>query len=442
MIRAGDLKDRLEKEEYEDLIWGLSKGDCVLFLGPGLDVTLTDGTRTNLARRLANRLAESIEGGVSANAALGDVAQRYMKTHAAPGRLQRQVEQFYQEHQVAADDPVFTSLARLPFRLVVTTRHDATLVKHMEAQGKSPVVRAFDIDRVDHGTFEGSVESPLVYHLFGEAGGTGPVILTEGDIHRMLAQAGSELSPLPKGLQSELKDKMLLLGGFGVGRWHTRLLLSDLGVHKGKYQSFALDEFDAFTRATVEEAARFFLGAFRVETVVARAEEIVRKLADLWDMEGGDVVDPEPARERIVLENAPKVFLSYRHEDDEAAKSVYRAMERAGLKPFRDKEGLEGGDDWDAVLKTEVKHADYFVLLYSSGLAEARKSFVRAEVDLALEVQRQLKEGEKFIIPFLLDEGLELPPKLEGIQGVPATTPDEISTQVVKIARDFQRWHC
>lgn len=105
------------------------------------------------------------------------------------------------------------------------------------------------------------------------------------------------------------------------------------------------------------------------------------------------------------LQQAPKIFASYSHEDrllvDKIERIVNVTME--GVQYFRDVTSLRSGDNWRERVFQMIDEADYFQLFWSS--AAAKSEYVKEELQHALSLNR-----DKFICPIYWQEPMPVPP--------------------------------
>ena len=441
------MKDSLKEREWDQLVYSLGRGTCVLLLGPGVDVALPDGSRKNLNAELARSLSADLDEEAPDTALLSHVAQRYFH---AEGRaaLEGAVERFFRSHEPSTTaEHTFARIAELPFRLILTTRIDHTLDAYLRAAGKEPVVESYDIrGQSGDSLAKGTVQEPLIYQLFGDLPKPASLILTEDDIVRFFEAVVSGSPEIPPSVRSECgkPGTVFFLVGFGIQRWHTRVLLNVLGAKGSKSRSFAVGEFAAFGRATDKEAATFFREEFRIDALASKGDDLLPALVERWnkadrpipdegdDPSGGDASGP--VRHAVT----PRVFISYVREDSDRAEAICQAMRGRGLDPFWDREGIRGGDHWESVLENEVADADYFVLLQSSELAGQTFSYVHTEVSMALKKQSRAGPGVRFIYPLLIDD-VEPLSTLKEIHSIAASEPSQVTEIADDIARDFQR---
>jgi hypothetical protein len=97
------------------------------------------------------------------------------------------------------------------------------------------------------------------------------------------------------------------------------------------------------------------------------------------------------------------VFISYAREDLGKAKKLYDDLKFAGLDPWLDDESLKPGQKWKFAIEETIKDSRFFVVLFSSAVLNKKNTYVRKEVQHAVDLMRILPQSYIFIIPVRLD---------------------------------------
>lgn len=98
-----------------------------------------------------------------------------------------------------------------------------------------------------------------------------------------------------------------------------------------------------------------------------------------------------------------KIFISYVREDWLTARRLYKEMQRRGHEPWIDKFDLMPGEKWKEAVGGAIRDSDLCVCLISM-CSVNKKGFVQRELKVALEVMKEMPDGEIFIIPVRLDD--------------------------------------
>jgi hypothetical protein len=416
-----------------------------------------EGQKANLAidlsRELAEILLEEKDVTVPETHNLSLVAQMF-QNHLSRDDLEMEVDRFYRKHETAlvdSQDPTFEGLAALPFSLFVTSRHDATLGHFLGRAGKRAKSNGYQFrgDRKDILGYLGTVEEPLVYRLYGCFDAPDSLVITENDQLEFLRAVVSENPKLPADLTNMFRDKNFLFLGFGLGNYHLRVLLHVLNLNKST-KSFALENTpltearEDFTEV-FNESVLFYgeLGYNALKLLDIRLDEFIQELRRRWEERHPagtfEVKAQRAAADSGASSEAPSIFISYVKEDEERAKALFERLNKEGLSPWIDTDGLRFGARWNDTLEDAItKTVDYFVVLQSRALSDRVESYVHKEVKLALERQ-DLRAG-KFIFPVQIDEDTE---RLEALERAKIQTGTlyDWDVDVPLLAREIRREH-
>jgi hypothetical protein len=99
----------------------------------------------------------------------------------------------------------------------------------------------------------------------------------------------------------------------------------------------------------------------------------------------------------------PLVFLCHANEDKPSVELISHRLWQDGFLTWFDKKDLLPGDDWKVVIDETIERADR-VIVFLSKTSVGKTGYVQREIKYALE-QRELRpQGQRYIIPALLEE--------------------------------------
>jgi hypothetical protein len=327
----------------------------------------------------------------------------------------------------------------VPFYFVITSCHDSLLHRALEKEGKAPFVERFNYlgDKEDNVTM-GTVERPLIYHLYGAIQEPESLVLTENDLLDFLVAVVSKNPPLPNNVRSELqkKGKSFLFLGFGIKHWYLRILLHVLKFNHSDSRSFALEAFQAQNLMDLEQTILFYKTGYKIEVFDSEVETFVKELRDRYEASAGTPPGQPPPAGADLRE--ARLFISYADEDRAVAQGLCAHLREAGLQPWMDKSGLEPGAVWDQTIREKLEESDYFLVLQSRALTRKNFSYVNKEINLALERQRFARKGFLYIIPLRIDDG-PLIEELKDFQALSLQEEDAVKSLASTIRRDYQR---
>jgi uncharacterized protein (TIGR02145 family) len=105
----------------------------------------------------------------------------------------------------------------------------------------------------------------------------------------------------------------------------------------------------------------------------------------------------------MLANRGDRVFLCHASEDGDEVERIYRSLKSAGLNPWIDRRDLPPARDWDAEIKKTLAAARLILVLLSKHLI-SKNGYVQREIEIALDIWRQMSPDSTFIIPIRLDE--------------------------------------
>ena len=443
------------------LLHSIERGNCVLVLGPDMNVPIRGSGQINLSQELRAELAGILEdedrADVGTDTSLSLVAQIF-ENEMSRDDLEMDTERFYTRFTENLDDGAASTLdhiARLPFRTFITLHHDLIFESYLQKVGKAPRSMRYDINGYPRDNLGdvGSVDQPLVYHMFGSIDEPKSLILTDNDIIRFIEAVVSGDPKLPDDLTNELSDKNFVFFGFGIGNYYLRILLRSIGLSKS-VRSFAFEQISSDDEKTksdrlIEESVFFYKssGYKSLKIMQSELQNFAEELDKRWTERFPDGISlstpSAPSQNRAVQPDAPSVFISFVSEDRDRARRIAELFRSEGLDPWFDEDGLRVGVQWEDritdAIRTEI---DFFVLLQSDALDRQLETYVHKEVKLALE--RQEMRAGRFIFPVIIDQGAQRMEVLDRarIQSMDLCDPNrDLPLLAKEIRREFARQH-
>jgi hypothetical protein len=393
----------MKERHWTSLVTSLRHGQCVLLVGqeiPGTPLMRTEGT--TYAEALMFQLSEELrdDGRDATGATLTAVAQQYEDAQGfGPNALRALAQKFYHS-QAYSPSAVHRALAALPFSLIITTCHDELLLRALKESGKSPLHQRYNMrgDKRDNPEFmlSGSHNAPVVYHLFGDADEPASLILSENDLLDFLIALVSERPPLPNSLRYALKrnGQSFLFVGFGIKQWYLRVLIKvlvrALELHRTA-SAIATEPLSGLSALDRQQTLLFYQRGTRIEIEDADVATFLDELGKRLEVEGNLVTHSTPIGSR------PRVFISYAREDGDIAARVFDGLQQSQFEPWLDAESLQGGEQWDQRIRSELETTDYALILYTPALCKKTDSYVNREIALARDRARSVRGS--FLLP-------------------------------------------
>ena len=434
---------------WDRLLYGIEKGDCILFLGPELPVETPHGPRQVSVQSLASRLLQALDdkGLASLDPRPSDLAwigQRFVAQEDEVS-LEMQLGQWHREW-LDRSSTLHEELAALPFRLIVTSGLDPLIETALRRAGKAPAVERYHYrGRNKELLPEPTIVAPVLFHLYGRVNEPASVVLTEMQLLDFLARLIARDPPLPNDLNAALTHgRLFLFLGFGLRQWYLRILFHVLKVLRPNSRGFAIEALEESASGgdgKADQAILFYRDNFKMDVFNSDPLDFVRELRNQYVASGGPerVATAAAAGDRSAAVSAPSggrtVFICHASEDKDKASEVRDALKRADLDPWLDKDALRGGDRWDDFIASTIEKVDYFVVLNSHALAAKSReaSYVNKEINRALEAQKARLVGH-FIVPARIDDTPLVEP-LGKYQAVDLRSPDGLRDLVRAVKR-------
>lgn len=445
-----DIKER----HWNSLVVTLQHGQCVLVLGPEIPAEIAQSAgspeKASVTEALTQLLADQLKAESLAvtGTTLAAVAQQFEDANGVS--LRSEAFKFYttSSHRPSI---LHRRLARLPFNLVITTSHDALLAEAMRSPGedssiqkKEPNVYRYHFrgDRRENPEFPLSMspDTPIIYHLFGDAGEPASLVLSENDLLDFLVAVVSGRPSLPNCLRRALRQtgQNFLFVGFGIRHWYLRVLLKvlvrTLELHRSG-TSFALEPLQSLSDVDRNQTVLFYQRGTRVEVLDVDVDKFLDELGGRFQLAGGRPVQAIRTKPR------PKVFISYASEDANLAARLFGSLLKEQYEPLLDSDFLDGGDDWNKRVEDQLRETDYVLLLHSDALSRKHDSYVNKEIALAQDRGKYVRG--KFLLPLLINNlpNEQWVTELGQYQQLPLREEhydEDISEIVRTICRDYQ----
>ncbi len=406
------------------LVNKIHDGDCVLVLGPRIAMPTAIAGADNVAvdDYLAGKLLEdlALAGPTSFREAIAQYEQRPGGASALRSLMQQLVAEF-DGHTT----DLHRHLASLPFRLVLLTTPDTMMATAFEQVGKTGAVqacydycggRASEVPLVLP-----SPTAPIVYSLFGRHNRPESMVLTDKNLLDYLVRITKESPALPDPVRATLRAPatQFLFMGFGFTNWWLRLLLKVLDVTgvENRGVSLALEDDSSFASAAQSnrgffESAGIFIQAGDWN---ALASALAARYKDDQAKRAVAAAAPRATQTAAAVgqPGRPLVFLSYASEDVETVNDVREGLAQRGIDVWQDRQNLRGGQNWEAQIAQVIKRVDYFVFVQTETMdrrdARRERGVYYRELDLALDLTKDLRPGTVFVIPTTMGQCSSLP---------------------------------
>ena len=342
----------------------------------------------------------------------------------------------------------FQQLASLPFNFIVNTTYTNFFVNQFKSLNKSPETAYYNfkgdkVDLVNSITTDelGTELNPFIYNLFGSVDDAASLVISENDLVQFVINIISKNPGLPANVKSELanQDKCFLFIGFGflAKNWYFRILLQALESNNKGRMSYALECINDIQNDE-DPTVLFFRDELKVSLYYYNQQEFIDTLTTTYNAyaekrkaTGGD---------KVVLNDAPKAFISYKSEDFVFVNDVCQKLKQQGINAWLDRERLQG--KWEPSIAAEITNSDAFILMQSQQVKNNPVNYVNVEIKQALDKARYFQPESDFIFPTYIDSTQSLLtdyPLLSQINSYNLSNPETIEQLAKDIKRSYER---
>ncbi|HET9694527.1 MAG TPA: toll/interleukin-1 receptor domain-containing protein [Steroidobacteraceae bacterium] len=407
----------LDEDAWDDLLNYIEERRVIPIVGPDLLRIDTEAGPRLLHEWLAEKLAARL--GVDSALlpqplTLNDVVCSYLGQRGRREEAYTRLRSIMREVQVEPPQAL-RQLARITdFDLYVTTTFDPLLeqavnLERFAGQPQAEVLAYAPNRVVDLPTERSQLQRPVIYHLLGKLSASPTYVISDEDMLEFICALQSE-HLTPEKLFHELEHSHLLLIGSDFSNWLARLFLR-MAKRKRLSDPRDFSEVLADDHTAKDERLIAFLQQVSVRTRVhSGAAAFVAELYARWQQRqpaapaGGPAGVPQrfvpPAKE--MPENA--VFISYAREDLATVQRLKASLDAAGITTWLDLDRLEGGDDYDHKIRSNIARCSFFLPVISANTQRRHEGFFRREWSYAVDRSRNIAEGAVFILPVCIDD--------------------------------------
>ncbi len=355
------------EEDWEILLYTLKQGNCILMLGPDASAETADGRWRPLTEQLAQEVFDMLDPEIQQNIDKSNLTQvlQYYYIKKKKSALHAKVHLFYEAKQ-QIENELYTYLAALPFHLIMTSTPDTLFYEALKNAQKAPEIDRYNFRGENRNmVYEGTVQSPLVFHLYGILNEPESLVLTEIDLIDFLAAVIAKNPSLPRNILSQLRgpNKSLLFLGFGFKHWYLRILLHVLQGRSKESNSFALEQCVPQNMKEFQQTILFFSKSrYNIQICEQELLGFARELRERYEKSGSAQSAP------TLIRSGPVIFICHVTENTEQAANMYTHLETAGFRAWRVTEGQHVSDD--EIERAIVREIDYVIVLQSDAMLQ------------------------------------------------------------------------
>jgi len=298
------MPDKLSEEDWELLITRIKKGECTPFIGAGACFG-TIPTAARIAADWAGKVGFPFDDCTD----LAKVAQFISVKSDAIRPKEMFIEEFKDVAPPNFDDPYepHRVLADLPLPVYITTNYDDFLFRALSrteyapGQKKTPQRELCKWNQEIGGgrlnarkrapRLDGSIQSPIIFHLHGNMEHADSMVLTEDDYLDFLIKIGKDDTLLPRNIEQAFTSTSLLFVGYSLNDWNFRVLfrsvvsyleISTRRVHISVQLSPLKETASAEQKKNAEEYLNRYFENLKIRVYWGDAKAFAKELREHW----------------------------------------------------------------------------------------------------------------------------------------------------------------
>lgn len=406
MLAASDPSNAAFKGvPWASLLRDIHNRHVLPIIGPALVTVKQDGADIPFRDWLVPKFAERLGIPLTDNMTLNSAACTHLVNHGKRRDIYEEVRELVEMHEQLPVPPGLADLAAIrDFDLFITSTFDGFLARALtEARpGYRPDDRglaAFHPSRpVD---LPDSLPGTFIYHVLGAYNTYPDFAVWEEDYMEFLCGLMEVPKDNRRNLFRELRSRSLLLIGAPFDDWIVRFFLRVAKQQRLSDRGSSSEDYLADLPFHLGDPMIFYfnkvIGSPQIipHDPLLFAAELRRRWGEKYG--SGDTL-----RDFGDLPERGSVFISYSHNDLEAATRLADGLISAGLPVWLDRRRLQPGSDWEQALTRAVKsRSSLFLSLISESTENHPDRFVHKERNWAAEVY---VPGNIFYIPVIIDD--------------------------------------
>ena len=263
------------------------------------------------------------------------------------------------------------------------------------------------------------LSGPTVYHILGQSSQVCDFAVWEEDIMEFVLGLHGQMRRLLPNLSKDLADPHVhfLILGLNFSDWLTRFFI------RATRQNRFIDGFsrldyiaDSHEDLSTDKNLVMFLRAVdnKIKVIPGDPRKFVGQLADRWQQlyspEPGQTEHPSDTTSSSMQRSCNGVFLSYAHEDAEAAWNLKSGLEDHNIRVWFDKDRLVSGVNFDNHLEDAVKeHCWPFISMVSKTTESMEEAYFHQERNWAAERANRFSDWDRgeYYHPVIIDREIE-----------------------------------
>lgn len=402
---------------WEDLLDFIEAGNVMPIVGQGITTIAPDDDLIGpwLAQRLAERLGVPQHDFQGEEQDLGSVVCRHLVTGGPRQQIYTRLHRILKEECPPPGKALRELVSIDALKFFITTTVDPLLARALEEErpdesvsvcAYSPSAESKDIpDRKDR------LNGSTVYHILGKSSPqSDDFVVWEDDMMEFilgLHRHMPELHNLSKDLANPKLHYLIL--GLNFSDWLVRFFLRAARQSRLTSARSGIDYIADDASTGLSDGLVMFFGSVErnLHIIECDPREFISELSKRW---AAREREPRASKKQALQPTHGPVFISYAHEDMEAAFRLKNAMEDAGIPVWLDKIRLGNGMNYENTLKDVVtKECGYFISLISQTTEAEKEAYFHKERFWAAQRAESWSEKYRaqFYHPIVIDESIE-----------------------------------
>ena len=413
--------EEINERNWNLLLEAINSGSVVPILGNEIFQINTNGKKELLEEYIIHELAKKYDMPYEAGMGYSSINDKIEDLNFQSLRYRRtgDITDIYYEISSIFRNIQFSELTLLrkilsigKFPLILTTSFNPIIEDILLEISEN--TKAYSYNRSMKSDIPNNIntEAPTLYYLFGRLSKMkNSFMVTEDDLLDYLHCWHND-DTRPKNLVKYLENKYLLVIGCDYPNWLFRFLwysIKSFSLSAANYETQGL-----VANNTLKKDYELMKFLSRVQTHVYEDSSLfIDKLLERWSMYKDERTDEyensnddeTPDSGKMIKTDTSKaidIFISYAHEDYEAAAQLEKLLIENGANVWLDKRALSPSEDYRAEIKAMIQKAKRFMPLISSNTTKEESRFFRREWTWAL-TELECRLSIPYIAPVAID---------------------------------------
>lgn len=402
-----ESKQTLSERNWTLLLDAIDEGKVVPVIGDNIFFSSVDGRKETVKNCLIEVLSQNFGGDKNCDLPeIESLIEDYNYKNRRSGEstnIYFEINQQLRKMDISCSECISRFLNIGKFPLVLTTSFIPDSNRVLGIRDNVEVYKKTAGSDIDPYSLSG--DNPLLYCLFGRASNLSRTyMLTEEDLLDYLHYWHNE-ETRPTRLSRYLSDKYILILGSDFPDWLFRFFWHS--IKNFTVLPARVDEVQGIVSLDGHQDdrdLRRFLSRVQAQ-VCEDVDSFIEELLKRWESfhvlpaSGRDAEDNTYEQ----VQKDVDVFISYASEDYETASLIADLFKAKGASVWFDKKDLQGGDNYEGLIKTNIQRTKRFVPIISRNTLRNERRFFRKEWSIAID-ENDYRLKMDYILPVRIDD--------------------------------------